>query len=112
MEVPHVALETQPGDVVAFNHNLMHSSFGGSTARRMFTINCCAYCETPEEIEELEKFVAGGARFWKDQMHSDVMRSTASPSRMRHLEQVMAHESHLPALSAKARAEMAEPARG
>ena len=78
----------------------------------MFTINCCAYCETSEEIEELEQFVAGGARFWKDQMHSDIMRSTASPSRMRHLEQVMAHESHLPALSAKARAEMAEPARG
>ncbi len=112
LEVPHVALETQPGDVVAFNHNLMHSSFGGNAARRMFTINCCAYCETPEEIEELEKFVAGGARFWKDQMHSDIMRNTASPSRMRHLEQVMAHESHLPALSAKARAEMAEPARG
>ena len=45
-------------------------------------------------------------------MHSEIMRSTASPSRMRHLEQVMAHEGHLPALSAKARQEMAEPARG
>ena len=112
LQVPHVALETQPGDVVAFNHNLMHASFGGSTARRMFTINCCAYCHSQEEIAELEKFVAGGARFWKDQMHSDIMRSTASPDRMRHLEQVMAHESHLPALSAKARAQMAEPARG
>ena len=111
-EVPHAALETQPGDVVAFNHNLMHSSFGGDTARRMFTINCCAYCETPTEIEEMEKFIAGGARFWKEQMHSETMRSTASPSRMRHLQQVMEHEGHLPALSAKARQEMAEPARG
>ena len=99
--VPHVALETQPGDVVAFNHNLMHASFGGSTARRMFTINCCAYCHTQEEIKELEKFVAGGARFWKEQMHSEIMRGTASPSRMRHLKQVMEHESHLPALAAQ-----------
>ena len=39
-DVPCIALESQPGDVVAFNHNLMHSSFGGSTRRRMFTLNC------------------------------------------------------------------------
>jgi len=111
-QVPAVALETQPGDVVAFNHNLMHAAFGGGTARRMFTINCCAHCHTAAEIQELENFVAGGARFWKEQMHSDIMRQTASPGRMRHLEQVMAHESHLPALVAKAKAEMSEPARG
>lgn len=110
--VPHVALETQPGDIVAFNHNLMHASFGGDTHRRMFTINCCSHCETEEEIADLEAFVAGGARFWKEQMHSDLMRATASPDRMQHLRQVMAHEAHLPALAAKARAEMPEPARG
>ncbi len=111
-DVPHVALETQPGDIVAFNHNLMHASFGGNTHRRMFTINCCRHCTTKEEIADLEAFIAGGARFWKEQMHSDLMRATASPARMQHLQQVMAHEAHLPALAAKARAEMAEPARG
>jgi hypothetical protein len=98
--------------VVAFNHNLMHAAFGGSTRRRMFTLNSCAHAETPEEIAELEKFIAGGARFWIDHTHSDIMRNTASPQRMRHLEQVIAHEGHLPALAAKARAEMAETARG
>ena len=111
-QVPAIALESQPGDVVAFNHNLMHSAFGGSTRRRMFTINCCNHCETAEEIQEMEKFISGGARFWIDQTHSEVMRRTASPQRMVHLQQVMEHEGHLPALSAKARAEMAEPARG
>lgn len=111
-QVPHVALETRPGDVVAFNHNLMHASFGGSTHRRMFTINCCAHCRTAAEIRELENFVAGGARFWKDTMFTPIMRGTASAERMVHLRQVMAHESHLPALAAKARREMAEPARG
>jgi hypothetical protein len=45
-------------------------------------------------------------------MHSDVMKATASSQRMRHLRQVMEHEGHLPALVAKARQEMPEPARG
>lgn len=111
-EVPAVALESEPGDVVAFDHNLMHASFGGSTRRRMFTLNLCGHCETPAEIEDLKSFIASGARFWIEHTHSDVMRETASAERMRHLAQVMEHEGHLPALTAKARAEMAEPSRG
>ena len=111
-DVPAFALESRPGDVVAFNHNLMHASFGGSTRRRMFTLNCCRHVETAEEIKEMEDFIAGGARFWIDRVHSDIMRETATPGRMRHLRQVIDHEGHLSALAAKARAEMAEPARG
>ncbi len=111
-EVPAVALESRPGDVVAFNHNLMHASFGGDRRRRMFTLNNCRRCETVEEIQDLEKYIGAHARFWVEHLHSDVMRGTASPSRMRHLRQVMEHEGGLAALSARARAEMTEPARG
>ena len=111
-DVPAVALESEPGDVVAFDHNLMHASFGGSARRRMFTLNLCSRARSAGEIEELERFISGGARFWIDRTHSDIMRRTASPARMRHLAQVMEHEGHLPALAAKARAEAAEPARG
>jgi hypothetical protein len=111
-EVPCVALESQPGDVVAFNHNLMHASFGGSARRRMFTLNCCRRCVTDEEIQDLIGYINAHGRFWIDHLHSDVMRGTASPRRMRHLEQVMAHEGQLPAMAAKARAEMSEPSRG
>jgi len=111
-QVPAIPLESKPGDVVAFNHNLMHASFGGNTRRRMFTLNACQRARNEAEIEDLERFIAGGARFWIDHTHSDIMRNTASPQRMVHLEQVIAHEGHLPALSAKARAEAAEPARG
>jgi len=111
-EVPSVPLVSNPGDVVAFNHNLMHASFGGNARRRMFTLNASAHAETEAEIKDLENFIAGGARFWIDHTHSDIMRNTASPQRMVHLQQVMDHEGHLPALSAKARAEAAEPARG
>ncbi|MCY3902250.1 MAG: phytanoyl-CoA dioxygenase family protein [Caldilineaceae bacterium] len=111
-DVPAVALETRPGDVVAFNHNLMHASFGGSKRRRMFTLNSCARCETEPELDELKKYIANHHRYWIDQMHSDIMRGTASQARMRHLQQVIDNEGHLPALSARARKEMSEPARG
>lgn len=111
-DVPCLALETEPGDVVAFNHNLMHASFGGSTRRRMFTMNFCDHAETEAEIKDLEAFINAQARFWIEHMHSDVMRETASPRRMRHLRQVMQHEGRLPELAAKSRAEMAESARG
>jgi hypothetical protein len=111
-EVPAVALETAPGDVVAFNHNLMHASFGGSGARRMFTLNFCARAETPAEIAELEGFINAQARFWIDHMHSEVMRATAPPGRLRRLRQVMEHEGGLAPLAARARQSAVEPSRG
>ena len=111
-DVPAVSLDSRPGDVVIFNHNLMHAAFGGGARRRMFTLNCCRRCHTPEEIADLEDFISSVARFWIPSVFSDTMTSTASPARRRHLEQVLAHEGHLPALAAEARARMAEPARG
>ena len=111
-DVPAMALETQPGDVVAFNHNLMHSSFGGGKRRRMFTLNFCNHAEKPEEITDLVGFINAQARFWIDHLHSDAMRATASPQRMRFLRQVMEHEGELAGLAAKARREMPESARG
>ena len=40
-DIPAIAFETQPGDVVCFNHNTKHAAFGGGTRRRMFTMNLC-----------------------------------------------------------------------
>ena len=40
------------------------------------------------------------------------MIRTASPSRMRHLEQRLANDDHLPELARKARQEASEPSRG
>jgi len=111
-QVPAIPLESNPGDVVAFNHNLMHASFGGSARRRMFTLNCSARAQDEAQIEDLKGYISSHARFWIDHMHSDIMRGTASPARMVHLQQPMENEGHLAALSAKARAEAAEPSRG
>ncbi len=94
-DVPAISLDSKPGDVVAFDHNLMHAAFGGSNSRRMFTLNCCRHCTTKEEIEDLESYINGHDRFLNDHMHSDQMKETASPARMRHLSQVMEHDGGL-----------------
>ncbi|MCB0062233.1 MAG: phytanoyl-CoA dioxygenase family protein [Caldilineaceae bacterium] len=109
--VPAIALETQPGDIVCFNHNTKHAAFGGGKARRMFTINLCQ--RYPEaQLGELRDYISGAARFWIDRVYGDAMVRTAGPERMRHLEQVMANDGHLAELSRKARETMAEPSRG
>ncbi len=110
-QVPAIALETQPGDLLIFNHNTKHAAFGGNQHRRMFTINLCQ--RYPEErIQELRDYISGGARFWIDRAYGERMMRTAGPERQRHLEQVMANDGHLAALSAKARETMPEPSRG
>lgn len=112
-DVPALALETNPGDVVVFNHNLKHAAFGGSSKRRMFTINCGERVpEDEEHIEMLKKYISGHARFWNDRAYGEKMVATAGPERRKHLEQVMAHDGHLAELAKKARAEMEEPSRG
>ncbi|MCZ7645342.1 MAG: phytanoyl-CoA dioxygenase family protein [Planctomycetota bacterium] len=111
-EVPCVALESDPGDVLAFDHNLMHASFGGSARRRMFTINACNRASSPESLAELRAFIGEQARFWIEHLHSDLMKATAGPGRMKHLKQVMENEDHLPALVAQAKARMKEASRG
>ena len=102
-EVPAAALESEPGDLVVFNHNMFHSAWGGGTRRRMFTMNLTEHAKTPEQIAELHESIAAHAGYMIDHMHSDVMRSTASPERMRHLRQIMNEEGHLAELSAKQR---------
>ena len=49
-EVPSVALESNPGDVVFFSESLWHAAFGGHN-RRMFTL---IYYEGPKTSEQVE----------------------------------------------------------
>ena len=110
-DIPAAAIETQPGDVVIFNQGTKHASFGGSERRRMMTMNFeQRYAE--EDLPGLREKIAGMARHWVDSSYGEVMVRTAGPGRMRHLEQRMANDSHLAELTAKAREEMPESARG
>lgn len=87
-ELPAFPLESQPGDVLLFNHRTLHSSFGGSTRRRMFTMNLGRRAKTSPEIDDLISYCDWhmynhGAR----QPYANTMLETASPARKVHLEQ-------------------------
>ncbi|MBI2302177.1 MAG: phytanoyl-CoA dioxygenase family protein [Armatimonadetes bacterium] len=110
-QVPAVALEVTPGDLVCFNHNTKHAAFGGGARRRMFTINL-SQRYPDERLGELRDYISGAARFWIDRVYGEAMVATAGPERQRHLEQVMANDAHLAELSRQARASMSEPSRG
>jgi hypothetical protein len=110
-DIPAVALETRPGDLLVFNHNTKHAAYGGSERRRMFTMNLCE--RYPDDrVQELRDYMSGGARFWVERAYGDAMIRTAGPDRMRHLEQALANDGHLAELSRQAREKMAEPSRG
>jgi hypothetical protein len=110
-EVPAVAFETQPGDVVVFNQNTKHSAWGGGKRRRMFTINCTArYAD--EEVPLLLNEISAFARFWIDSVYGETMIRTAGPDRMRHLEQPLSYQNHLVEEVRKAKERMKEPSRG
>jgi hypothetical protein len=110
-EIPAIALETRPGDILVFNHDLKHAAFGGSQRRRMFTMNCCQRYPD-DKLQNLRDYMSGGARFWVEHAYGETMIHTATPMRMTHLEQCLANDGHLAELSRKAREQMAEPARG
>lgn len=109
-EVPAVVLDVIPGDVVLFDQNILHSSWGGSSRRRMFSINAHRrYAK--HELHVLKSYIGELARFWCERVHGEIMRSTAPPERMTHLDQVIDNEGHLIELSLKARIQTAAPSR-
>lgn len=110
-DLPALALETQPGDLLCFNHNLKHAAFGGGTRRRMFTLDVSQ--RYPEDrLDSLRSYIGTYARFFLERYYGDAMVRTASPERMRHLEQALANDGHLAALSRQERLVRPEPSRG
>jgi ectoine hydroxylase-related dioxygenase (phytanoyl-CoA dioxygenase family) len=99
-EIPCAAVETNPGDVVVFNHNIYHASFGGGAARRHFDLNVAKRARTAREIQELDNYLQrpdGQPRYSprSESVHSETMRKTASEGRLYHLEQVIERERYL-----------------
>jgi len=98
VDVPCVAAETNPGDVVVLNHTTYHASFGGGPARRHLDLNASGRARTDAEFSDLDKFIKiieGFKREKEAKGEKDMILNTASPERMRHLEQVIGRELHL-----------------
>ena len=99
-EIPgQVALETEPGDLVVFNHNTWHASFGGSQRRRMFTMNLHKRGKTAAELERVDEYlqhhcpVAHGFKIGG--MYTDLILDTAPPERLVHLEQLFTRHAQV-----------------
>lgn len=57
-DLPCAALESQPGDVVFFSQGMCHSSFGGSTGRRMLAMSVLEKPTTDEQINFVKRVYA------------------------------------------------------
>jgi hypothetical protein len=93
-EIPATALSSRPGDVILFDHRIMHAAFGGRD-RRFFTINLC---ERADErlLPDMRDWVTFHLRLsYPEPLVTGQMVETAGPERMLHLEQVLAHQDEL-----------------
>ncbi len=82
-EVPCVAPDNQPGDVIVFNQMTLHNALGGGNRRRMLNILACSSCRTEDELAFLRRRLPVD----RNELEWDLMRKTATPARMPHLEQ-------------------------
>ena len=87
-----IALETRPGDLVIFNHDLFHASFGGNERRRMFTMNNTRHCTRAEDLETLHNYLSLHSPGCHDHdtsagMFYPTMVDSAGPQRRVHLQQ-------------------------
>lgn len=104
----NVALETTPGDILVFNHDTYHASFGGSSRRRMFTMNCTRHYHTDDDDALGRKYLsvhsAGGYNVVTGAgMYFPLMLDTATAQRMAHLEQpARIHDELFPHLARQA----------
>ena len=100
-----IALESKPGDVVIFNHDLYHASFGGSKRRRMFTMNCIRHAKNPADMETLRHYLSmhspgGGKLDTGAGMYFPTMIDTADEARMAHMRQpIEVHDEMFPHLA-------------
>ena len=94
------ALETVPGDLVLFNHDLYHSAWGGGPRRRMFTMNCIPALKTEEDLVTGRQYLSVHSPGGYDVdtgagMYFPPMLDTAGEGRLVHLRQAAAIHDEL-----------------
>jgi len=91
-QIPAVALETQPGDLVVFNHSTKHSAWGGGERRRMFTIVFCRRLTDATDLENYEAYIYQHGYSKREVFGDDgPLLGSATPERRRHLQQLIEH---------------------
>ena len=64
-DMPAVALESRPGDVVVFTENVFHGAFGGSPGRHQLEVSFGECPKTEAQFDYLKKLYDG----WKYTLH-------------------------------------------
>ena len=85
-DVPCVALETIPGDLIFFHQNLFHASFGGHIGRRQLALSYGANPTTEEQMVQVRQMYnanLSGARERKNvddnKLYGDVLMANQNP---------------------------------
>jgi hypothetical protein len=110
--VPNVALDSSPGDVVVFDQNLVHASWGGSRRRRLLTLNGHTPVTSDAAAAELRQAINQHARHWMPAMLNGTIVDAASSPRLERIGQMLAHQDELAGLSAAAAAAGRAPSPG
>jgi len=92
-QVPAVALETNPGDLVVFNHSTKHSAWGGNGRRRMFTLVFTGESTDADALKAFQQNVRqhGYTKREVFGVPDGPLLATATPDRLRHLQQLINH---------------------
>lgn len=88
-EVPAYAVDSEPGDMLLFNHKTKHSSWGGSRARRMLAINF-EQRFSDDLMPWLKDLTKKRMNLGYDRAYGEVLLDVASPKYKVHLEQRIA----------------------
>ena len=85
-EIPAVAIDIRPGDLVLFDHRLKHAAYGGGRRPRLFTMNYFATMDTEAKHEAAVEIM----RYYYEHEHVRRMFrpewiASAPPERLRHL---------------------------
>ena len=90
-QVPCQLIQTKPGDVIAFDFRLHHATVFKGNTRNMFTV-CAAEKIQEADLPDLRKQMMGAKSAGYDRYYGNQMVETATPERMKHLQQCLDNE--------------------
>jgi ectoine hydroxylase-related dioxygenase (phytanoyl-CoA dioxygenase family) len=85
-DIPALPLPVTPGDILFFDHRIMHASFGGSEARRMFAMNLCERSHSARQRELTENLFRMYGSQGMSYFFSENLTSNAPAERLRRIE--------------------------
>ena len=70
-DIPCVALETNPGDIIFFNHCLWHAAYGGGEGRRYIALKFAVRPREEDELKSLEQYTEGSFKPHEEFLNSE-----------------------------------------